>query len=213
MSDEKVENEGFVSDYVKRDSIVTNIILAALFSNFLIHYYHQFVVENKFSAFLMFIQCTFLIIFFLIRVFPKRVSYEIKDWGVALCGTWLPLLILPTEASREIPVLLILQLIGVMISTFGILSLNKSFGIVPALRQVKTKGMYRFVRHPIYFGYMISFFCIVFQNFSFVNLAILLVLIGCDVMRILAEERVLVEDSEYVAYKQKVRWRLIPFVW
>jgi protein-S-isoprenylcysteine O-methyltransferase Ste14 len=213
MVEKNTEIEEGVSDYVKRDSIVTNIILAALFSNFLFQYYYQIAYEGKISAYLMFIQVTFLVLFFLIRVFPKRVSYGKRDWAVALGGTWLPLLIFPTELSREIPVLLGLQLFGVVVSTIGIVSLNKSFGIVPALREVKTRGMYRFVRHPIYMGYAISFICIVLQNFGIANLVILFAIIACDVMRILAEEKVLAEDPEYRAYMQKVRWRLIPYVW
>ena len=56
MEENEDEKEDFFSNYEKRDSIFTNIILAALFSNFLFHYYHQLTVEYKFSAFLMFIQ-------------------------------------------------------------------------------------------------------------------------------------------------------------
>lgn len=213
MQDELPKKDDDVSLFQKRDSLFTNIILAALLSNFLLHYYHQFTVEHKFSAFLMFIQVTFLIMFFLLRVIPKRVSYSRKDWFFALAGTWLPMLILPTEASKEIPVLLILQLIGVVISTIGIVSLNKSLGVVPALREIKTRGMYRVVRHPIYFGYMISFTCITFQNFSFFNVAVLISIVICDVMRIVAEEKILESDDEYVEYQKRVRWRLIPFLW
>ncbi|MGH1456218.1 MAG: methyltransferase family protein [Alphaproteobacteria bacterium] len=213
MDETSPEKRDDASIYLKRDAIITNIILAALFSNFLFQYYYQIAVEAKPSAYLMFIQVTFLVIFFLIRVFPKKVSYSKRDWTVALCGTWLPMLILPTELSVEIPILTALQLLGVVVSTIGILSLNKSFGIVPALRDVKTRGMYCFVRHPIYLGYAVSFVCIVFQNFGLLNLMLLFAIIACDVMRILAEERVLSEDLEYVAYKKRVRWRLIPFVW
>ncbi len=213
MGNKSRDEQDAPSVYLQRDSIITNVILAALFSNFLFHYYFEFTVHHKFSAFLMMIQVTCLVVFFLIRVLPKKVSFDKKDWAFALLGTWLPLLILPSEGGLDIPILVGLQLIGVVISTIGILSLNRSFAIVPALREVKTSGLYRVIRHPIYFGYAISFSCLVLQNFSVFNVLILGIIIACDVMRILAEERVLSEDAQYVSYKARVRWRLIPYIW
>jgi hypothetical protein len=32
-------------------------------------------------------------------------------------------------------------------------------------------------------------------------------------MRLIAEERLLSTDADYVAYQQRVRWRLLPGVW
>lgn len=213
MADRKEGGLPVLNLYQKTDAVIVNVLLAALFSNFILHYYIQFTVYHKFSAFLMMVQITCLVIFFLLRVLPRKVSFSKKDWAVALCGTWLPLLILPTSMSREIPLFLIVQLIGVVISTIGILSLNKSFAIVPALRDVKTRGLYRFVRHPIYFGYLISLTCVVVQNFSLFNLCVLCGVFACDVMRILAEEKILREDDQYRAYMRRVKWRLLPFIW
>lgn len=202
-----------ISAYVKRDSIWTNLLLAGLFCNFLYYYYMDFITPPaKFSSFLMMFQVFFIIIFFLYRDFPKRVSYAPKDWVVALGGTWLPMLILPVDGP-EIPIFTTFQFIGIFISMAGILSLNNSFGIVPAVRKIKTGWMYRFVRHPIYFGYAISFSCMVVNNFTIMNLIVLIVVISCDVMRILAEEKILSEDPMYEMYKARVKYRLIPYVW
>ena len=38
----------------------------------------------------------------------------------------------------------------------GKLSLGRSFGLIPANRGVVSTGVYRFVRHPIYLGYLIT---------------------------------------------------------
>lgn len=217
VSDEGVQeidvDANGISAYVKKDSIWTNLLLAALFCNFLYYYYMDLVsAQPKFSSLLMMVQVFFIIMFFLYRDYPKRVSYSPKDWVVALGGTWLPMLILPID-NPEIPIFTTFQFIGIIISIAGILSLNNSFGIVPAVRKVKTGWMYKFVRHPIYFGYAISFSCMVINNFTFMNLVVLLVVIACDVMRILAEEEILSDDPVYELYKTRVKYRLIPYVW
>ncbi len=202
-----------ISSYVKTDSVWTNFLLAALFCNFIYFYYVDFTQNQKFSSFLMMFQVCFIVMFFLLRVYPRKVSFEPKDWVVALVGTWLPMALLPRSDGFDIPIVMLFQLIGILISTIGILSLNSSFGIVPALRTVKTGGLYRLVRHPIYFGYCISFSCIVIQNFTLLNLLVLVGIIACDVMRIIAEEKILMQDPFYQMYQARVRWRLIPFVW
>ncbi len=209
--DQDVDSDG-ISAYVKKDSIWTNLILAAFFCNFMYLYYIDFTVHHKFSGLLMMVQVFFIITFFLYRDYPKKVSFSAQDWGIALTGTWLPILILPVNGP-EIPIVTLFQFIGILISTAGIISLNNSFGIVPAVRQVKTGWMYRMVRHPIYFGYMISFSCVVINNFSMLNLIVLAGIVTCDVLRIIAEEKILSEDGTYLLYKQRVRYRLIPYVW
>jgi protein-S-isoprenylcysteine O-methyltransferase Ste14 len=36
---------------------------------------------------------------------------------------------------------------------------------------------------------------------------------GCDVGRLLAEERLLATNATYEEYRARVRWRLIPGIW
>jgi protein-S-isoprenylcysteine O-methyltransferase Ste14 len=81
-------------------------------------------------------------------------------------------------------------------------------------QHVVSSGVYAFVRHPMYLGIV----------FMFVGAPLLLrsgigVLVGGGltlllVGRIVGEERLLVAQLEgYVEYRQKVRYRLVPFVW
>jgi protein-S-isoprenylcysteine O-methyltransferase Ste14 len=81
-------------------------------------------------------------------------------------------------------------------------------------QQVITTGMYGFVRHPLYLGCALMMFgapLLVGSVYGLIISAIgALLLVG----RILGEERMLVEELEgYKAYQQKVKYRLIPFVW
>jgi protein-S-isoprenylcysteine O-methyltransferase Ste14 len=110
--------------------------------------------------------------------------------------------------------------VGGLLALFGIcwqivskLALGRCFGLLPAVRGIVVRGPYRFVRHPIYFGYLcthVGFFCFAA---SWHNLVVYAVLYACQVMRILDEERLLATTPEYRAYMQRVRYRLLPGVY
>ncbi len=58
----------------------------------------------------------------------------------------------------------ILAVIGFAISTLAVFDLGRSFGVSPANRGVVRTGLYRYVRHPMYTGYVISEFGFVLLN-------------------------------------------------
>ena len=70
--------------------------------------------------------------------------------------------------------------------------------------------MYRFVRHPLYFSYCVSFMGFLINHFTAHNLIVYLTMVSMLFLRILAEERLLSRCPEYQAYKKQVRYRLIP---
>ncbi|MEO8520881.1 MAG: methyltransferase, partial [Acidobacteriota bacterium] len=99
---------------------------------------------------------------------------------------------------------------GLLVVIAGKLSLGRSFGLMPANRGVVSSGMYRFVRHPIYSGYLLTHAAFCAANPTLGNL---LVLVGADValaIRALCEEQTLAADAAYRAYQQQVRWRVLP---
>ncbi|UUZ53225.1 hypothetical protein LP419_30660 [Massilia sp. H-1] len=77
---------------------------------------------------------------------------------------------------------------------------------------VKTQGLYRLVRHPLYASYMISFSGYMLTNTSLRNVAVFGVTIALLAMRILREERHLSLDSNYREYMARVKFRVLPFV-
>ncbi|AOJ25238.1 isoprenylcysteine carboxylmethyltransferase family protein [Burkholderia seminalis] len=104
------------------------------------------------------------------------------------------------------------QIIGIAWQLFAKLSLGRSFGLLPANRGVVSTGAYRFMRHPIYAGYLLSEIGFLLANFSTRNVVTIGVWMLLQIGRISMEERVLSEDADYRAYKATVRYRLIPGV-
>lgn len=104
------------------------------------------------------------------------------------------------------------QIAGIALQLFAKLSLGRSFGLLPANRGVVSTGAYRFVRHPIYAGYLLSEIGFLLANFSTRNLITIGVWMVLQIGRILLEERLLSDDADYRAYRARVRYRLIPGV-
>jgi protein-S-isoprenylcysteine O-methyltransferase Ste14 len=80
-------------------------------------------------------------------------------------------------------------------------------------QKVISTGLYGVVRHPMYAGATLLFISAPLLLGSLVGLAIGFVLILTIGARAVGEEAMLREELEgYRAYMQKVKWRMIPFV-
>ena len=80
--------------------------------------------------------------------------------------------------------------------------------------QVVSTGVYGFVRHPMYLGAVCLFVGTPLLLNSAYGLAVGLFMTLLLIARILGEERVLrIGLDGYEEYTQKVKYRLIPFVW
>lgn len=107
----------------------------------------------------------------------------------------------------------VLQVLGTCWQFTSKFFLGRSFGLLPAQRGLVMAGPYRLVRHPIYLGYLIGNTGFLLANFSWWNLGVFAVLYVAQVYRIAREEAVLAASDDYRAYQQRVRWRLLPFVY
>lgn len=140
---------------------------------------------------------------------------DVSPYGVAVAylGTLMALLT-SSQGPQLAPyaVCAAVMLLGFTVSLGGKLMLNRRFGVIPANRGVQIYGPYRFVRHPIYFGYVASELGFLLSHASMWNFIVLGGAWTAQVLRIVAEERVLSRDPEYRAYMAKVRWRLLPGV-
>ena len=75
-------------------------------------------------------------------------------------------------------------------------------------------GLYGIVRHPMYTATVLLFLSMPLVPNSLISFIIMLAYIPIIVKRIKNEEEVLEQELKgYKEYKQKVKYRLIPFIW
>ena len=127
-------------------------------------------------------------------------------------GTYAVAWFLPTSQSHDTLAGQIVQCAGLGLQIYAMLSLNRSIGVVgrqsrhqdrrhvplgaaPALPELRGRIRRLSAQHPSYY------------NAAVYSGAVLL-----WVLRIMAEERLLLGDEGYRQYAGRVRWRLIPFV-
>jgi protein-S-isoprenylcysteine O-methyltransferase Ste14 len=125
-----------------------------------------------------------------------------------------PMLIRPGEGAGVISEVAASTVagVGLLIVILGKLSLGYSFGLLPANRGVKDRGLYRVVRHPIYLGYLVTHIPFLAAHPTAWNLLIIVVADTALIMRMFYEEQTLSRDPQYVRYRSEVKWRLVPGV-
>ena len=81
-------------------------------------------------------------------------------------------------------------------------------------QKVIDTGLYGIVRHPMYMATVFLFLAMPLVLGSVISFVIMLGYIPIIVKRIRNEEQVLTKDLKgYEAYKKKVKYRLIPYIW
>lgn len=81
-------------------------------------------------------------------------------------------------------------------------------------QKVVSNGLYKVVRHPMYTATIIVFLSMPLILGSLISFFIFLLYPILIIIRIIGEEKLLEKELEgYIEYKNKVKYRLIPFVW
>jgi protein-S-isoprenylcysteine O-methyltransferase Ste14 len=152
---------------------------------------------------------------FVIRRPPLATSARPLAWISASLGAFAMLGARPVAHPDSGPFAIaeVTQLVGFAIVLIALGALGRSFGIVAANRGVKTVGLYSFVRHPAYTGYLISYIGYVAENWSLRNVLLLVIGTAAQLVRMSEEERMLSIDEAYRAYLGRVRRRLIPYLY
>jgi protein-S-isoprenylcysteine O-methyltransferase Ste14 len=103
---------------------------------------------------------------------------------------------------------------GSLLAVVSLLTLGRSFGVLPAARKPVCTGVYRWVRHPAYVGQLLMLAGCGISSSPLLGLLIPLACLPLLALRIRAEERLLGETwSDYRLYMQRVRWRICPLLW
>jgi len=107
---------------------------------------------------------------------------------------------------------------GTVLTVAAFVTLAGNFAVLPAVRGLTNSGPYRWVRHPAYLGETILVLACCLANIDVIAIGILLTTIAAVVLRIQAEEGMFAATSaewpiSYAAYRQAVRYRLVPGLW
>ena len=152
-----------------------------------------------------------VVVFFMIRRRTAEISRSPLEWLLALGGTCLPLLVVAGDTEPWMPTAAVsAMLIGLSVQFHAKLTLGRSIGMVPAHRGLKTSGLYRFVRHPMYGGYLLTQIGFLALNPVWWNVSVYAMCHLLQVLRILAEERFLSRDPAYRDYQSRVAYRILP---
>lgn len=194
-------------------SILSRGLPASYFSISCFAFWKSFLETGKWTSLFWMISEGAVVLLLVFRRPSSRISRSPWDWFAGLAGSFLVLLVRPGgRAIAPDEAGFALQLCGTIFQLYGKVVLGRSFGIVAANRGVVLEGPYRFVRHPIYLGYLITHAGFLLSNGSLRNLAVYGAVYFFQVARIFAEERLLMTDGKYREYHRIVRYRLIPGV-
>jgi len=192
-------------------NIASTLALAALWVAFAGGHVRAWQQSGDWSYLLFCASETLTAALFILRSEPAAVSHSPLDWTLAIAATMAPMLFSPTP-SESIPQGRVLMVLAVVVQLAGLLSLNRSFGLVAARRVIKTTGMYRIMRHPLYASYLVAYLGYVMVNPSLRNILIGSVGAVMLVFRLQREERFLSLDATYRIYMRQVKYRLLPMV-
>ena len=107
------------------------------------------------------------------------------------------------------------QVIILTANMFGVvtlLNLGHSFGILIAFREVKSRGLYGMIRHPMYATDILLRMGFLINHFNLLTLILFITSAVCYVYRAILEEQFLMHQPEYQEYMHRVKYRFIPFV-
>lgn len=185
------------------------ITITALFA-WLCYRFYGSLDETPFNLFFLISEGA-VAVFVLLRRATDQISVKPFDWAVGIVGTMLPMLVIPSGNGWSGGAVFLIA--GVAIALGAKFSLRRSFGVVAANRGIKSEGLYGAVRHPMYLGYFLANAGVLMLNPSIVNVGLLALWTACQVARIRAEERVLLQDPVYRSHAEKVRFRLLPLIY
>ena len=106
----------------------------------------------------------------------------------------------------------VLIAVGLVIQIVGIFTLRRSFSFFVEARELMTAGIYKFIRHPIYLGTLISATGLFVLRISWFALLFIVLIFIWELYRAFLEEKKLVVVFQpYKAYQQNTPF-IIPFV-
>ncbi|MBN2089290.1 DUF192 domain-containing protein [candidate division KSB1 bacterium] len=189
-----------------------NVFIAILWGYFVITLIHNWISETGFLSLGLIAINTLLFLLFLTRRDSLEISYHIFDWIIPILTVSSTMFIRPEQPLNNTLkiVSIIIQSTGVVGSIGSLMSLGRSFGIIPANRTIQYSGAYSIVRHPLYASEILFYLGFLIGNISLSNIIITIIIVSGQLYRAIAEEKLLSNDAEYQRYLKKIRFRFYP---
>lgn len=93
------------------------------------------------------------------------------------------------------------------LTVWGLWALRRSFSIAVEARELVSRGPYRWVRHPVYLGEILTAGAVTLWRFSLANAGLLAVFVAVQCLRARWEEEKLARAlPEYAGYRARSRW-------
>lgn len=128
-------------------------------------------------------------------------AYNVIPW---LPSWWHQNLCPPDWQAPCAAISLILTLGGLWVAMWATVYLGRSFGVLVEVRQVVVEGAYKWVRHPMYAGYVLLLTGFALANFSVAHFLLVPLHIGLLLYRARLEEQRLADASEqYAVYRRQ----------
>lgn len=192
------------------------LLLILVFSVLCYRMFNAFRASGNVMHLLFVLDQLAIVLFVLFRRPAEALTQKLSDWLIAVAGTFLPMAMVSVSVENALlPAAgsMFIWLCGFLLHLAAKLSLGRSFGVVAANRGTKASGVYRFVRHPMYAGYMLAHLGFVLAGPNATNFGLMIVTWTLFVLRIGAEERVLQEDEKYRTLMQQTPYRLVPGIY
>lgn len=189
-----------------------NLFMAVFWFRFVLISFYSFVHTGSWFGLGLLLFNSLLVFFFLTRRTSSDTSARPTDWIVALATVVLSMSLKPAPVHEPVlqGISVVLQAVGFAVMLYGLLSLGKSFGIVPANRRLKFDGAYGWIRHPLYSGEMLFYAGFLCGQASWLNGATILLILFGQLWRVRAEEQLLFKDEHYRDYCLRVPYRFVP---
>ncbi len=204
----------FAAPTTSSDTLTSAVVDIAVFTVFALH--HSFFARTGFKGWIG-------------RVAPPALERSIYVWiasvlFIVTCALWQPVpgiaWNVTSPAGRAVMVLL--QLAGMVVAVLGarrldvwdLSGIRQVWSSAPANRRVMLKsGLYGWVRHPIYFAWII----VVWMPPTMTGTRLLFAAVSTLYLALAVpfEERDLVRTfgESYDAYRRAVRWRMLPGIY
>lgn len=185
-----------------------------LFSLMAMRFGADFLATGRVTGLLLLVSEALVVALTVLRRSASALDLSIRARLLATLSMLGPPLLQPGHLAALAPETLTVALssAGLVVVIAGKIALGRSFGLMPANRGVVSSGVYRFVRHPIYMGYLLTHVAFLAANPGAWNVAALCAADAALLARAVCEEQTLAKDARYRVYQLQVKWRVCPGV-